>query len=249
MHLRPAFIVPSVALLLAPALFGDENLRPPAKVTSTQRLDFGPAGSIHVNASRGDLYVEAWDLPVVELNVTRFLPFEYAIGQAQRAKQELDAVKVTAEQKTPGDLDIVTTASAHLALWWPPTWGPNRNPVRLEYHVHVPRASRIEIHHGIGLVSVSGVTGDIDATCRRGDIVLWLPESGNYAIDAKNKLGKVSSDFEGRSHEQFLVGQKFANANASPAQHLHLRMGFGGITFKPILPESEADRTLGSAAK
>jgi len=79
--------------------------------------------------------------------------------------------------------------------------------------------------------------------------VLWLPESGNYAIDARNKFGKVSSDFAGRSKERFLVGQKFANANASPAQRIYLRMGFGGITLKPILPESEANGGPSSPAK
>jgi hypothetical protein len=237
MRIKSACILSTVLLSAILPLLGDENLKPPAKTTTTQRIDFVPAGSILVNASRGDLYVEAWDQPVVELDVTKFLPFEYAVGQPERANQLLDAVKVTAGQPAPGEMNISTTAAARVEPWWPPSWAPNRNPVRIEYHIHVPRAAKIEIHHGVGLVSVSGVTGDIRATCHRGDIVLWLPESGNYAIDARNKLGKVSSDFAGRSRERVLVGQKFANANASPAQHLYLRMGFGGITLKPILTE------------
>jgi len=69
--------------------------------------------------------------------------------------------------------------------------------------------------------------------------MLWLPEGGTYSIDAKNKLGKVSSDYAGASLSQFLVGQKFVSASPAPTQRLYLRMGFGGITIKSILPESE----------
>ena len=46
--------------------------------------------------------------------------------------------------------------------------------VLIEYEIHVPRDSRLAIHHGTGLVTVEDVTGDIDASAGRGDIMLWL---------------------------------------------------------------------------
>jgi len=224
---------------MLPPLQCDENLKPPALVTTTQRLDLAPGGAIHVNGSQGDLYVEAWDQPQVELTVTKFMPFEYAPGHPEQATEHMEAVRVVAEQKSPGEVDISTTVPARRGVLWYPTFGTGTHKVTIEYMIHVPRSAKLVIHHGVGLVSVSGVTGDIQATCHRGDIVLWLPESGVYSIDAKNKFGKVSSDFSGRSAARFLVGQKFANASPATVQRLYLRMGFGGITLKPILSASE----------
>jgi hypothetical protein len=239
MRLRAALVLALGLLGVLPPLQCDENLKPPALVTTTQRLDLAPGGAIHVNASEGDLYVETWDKPEVELTVTKFMPFEYAPAHPERATEHMEAVRVIAEQHSPGEVDISTTVPPRRGFRWHPAVGTGTRGVSIEYMIHVPRAAKLVIHHGIGLVSVRGVTGDIQATCHRGDIVLWLPESGVYAIDAKNKFGKVSSDFPGRSAARFVVGQKFANENPSTAQHVYLRMGFGGITLKPIVPESE----------
>jgi len=246
MRCRVAVLLP---LLLASAVLPalcDDSLKPPVQVNETQRFDFAPGGAIHIDGSRGDVYVEAWDEPRVVLTVTKFLPFEYLPGRADEASLRLQAVHVTAEQSKPGELEIDTSRPSRRDLWWPPSWGTNRNPVRIEYHLRVPRSSRLNIRHDIGLVSINGVSGDIHASCHRGDIVLWLPESGTYAIDAKNRFGKVSSDFLGRTHARLLVGQRFEGANATAVQHLVLRMGFGGITLKPLLKESATKDAAGS---
>jgi hypothetical protein len=249
MRFRAALVLALGSLGVLPSLQCDENLKPPALVTTTQRLDLAPGGTIHVNGSEGDLYVEAWDQPQVELTVTKFMPFEYAPGHPERATEHLEAMRVVAERHSPGEVDISMKLPARRGVLWYPTFGARTHQVTVEYMIHVPRAAKLVIHHGVGTVSVSGVTGDIQATCHRGDIVLWLPESGMYAIDAKNKFGKVSSDFAGDSHNQILIGQKFVSPTPATAQHLYLRMGFGGITLKPILPESEGKNPPPSGAK
>lgn len=222
---------------VTPLLLADEALKPPVQATSTEHLDFAPGGLIRVNGSYDDLYVEGWDQPQVEMSVTKFMPFEYKPGYPERATEHLAAVGVVAERRSPPELEI----SVNLPHRGGPPLFPHttKGSVRLECHLRVPRNSRLVIRHGVGMVSVKGVSGDIDARCHRGDILLWLPEGGAYSIDAKNKLGKVSSDYAGASLSEFLVGQKFVRANPAPTQRLYLRMGFGGITIKPILPESE----------
>jgi hypothetical protein len=95
------------------------------------------------------------------------------------------------------------------------------------------------IHQGIGNVLVRDVTGDIDAACRLGDILLWLSGSRTYSIDARSSAGTVSSDFSGAIRSYYLFGQTFSSLNPAPSQRLHLRVRFGGIAIKPILPESE----------
>ena len=101
----------------------------------------------------------------------------------------------------------------------------------VEYQIHAPRESRLVIHHGGGYVFVGGVTGEIEATSRHGDIVLMLPGPGPYSIDAKSKFGYVSSDFLGDSLSQYLVGQRFKGVSPPPSRRIYLRMGFGGITI------------------
>lgn len=234
-------------LALAGPLPADEALKSPAQVTSTEHLDFAPGGLIRVNGSYDDLYVEGWDQPQVEMSVTKFMPFEYKPGHPERATEHLAAVGVVAQRRSPSELEI----SVNLPHRGGPPLFPHttKGSVRLECQLRVPRNSRLVIRHGVGLVSVAGVSGDIDARCHRGDIVLWLPEGGTYSIDAKNKLGKVSSDYAGKSASQFLVGQKFVSANPAATQRLYLRMGFGGITLKPILPESEAQKAAQASPK
>jgi len=44
---------------------------------------------------------------------------------------------------------------------------------------------------------------------------------------------------EGKALNQYLIGQRFTRVTPPAAHRIHLRMGFGGITIKEILPETE----------
>jgi hypothetical protein len=85
---------------------------------------------------------------------------------------------------------------------------------------------------------VNDIAGDVDARVGRGDILLWLPP-GSYSLDARTKFGIVSSDLEGNAHNRYLIGEGFMRDNPAPSHRLRLRMGFGGITLKEVLPESQ----------
>jgi len=110
------------------------------------------------------------------------------------------------------------------------------NDVQADYEIHVPRDSRLAIQHGEGLVQVRGVTGDIDASARRGDILLWLP-LGAYSIDARTRFGTVSSELDGAAGNYYLIGEHFTRTSPAPSHRLTLRAGFGGITIRQIPPE------------
>jgi hypothetical protein len=234
------------ALFITLLLHGDENLKPPAETANTKDFDFAPGGVIRLNGSYGDLSIEGWEQPRVQMTVDKFMPFEYQEGHPERASQHMEAVGISSERRSPTELVISTKL--------PPRHGvlrrrrPSADDVRVEYQLHVPRNSHLVIHHGVGMVTVSDVTGDIEATCSRGDIMVWLDGSGIYSVDARSRLGKVYSDFAGASLNQWLVGQKFVSPHPS-TQRLYLRVGFGGITLKPILPESEARPAKSGADK
>ena len=201
-----------------------QPLTQPRQVTNTQNIEFAPGGTIHINGSYGVLRVEGWDRPEVVVTVTKSLPYGYERKHPDKAKQRLEGLRVVAERTSSTEL-VISTARSSLGI---------------EYEIQVPRSSNLAIHHRTGFVSVSGVTGDIDATCRRGDLVLWLPEKASYSIDARSKVGTVSSDFPGAFAVRHLIGQRYSHADPSPLRRIYLRARFGGITIKPILPESEA---------
>jgi len=218
-------------------LFGADELKQP-QVNSTERVDFAPGGTIRIDGSYGSLTVEGWDQPAVEITVTKSLRFGGSTTQDQD-QPRLESIKLVTNRTSPTELKISTTLASRHGNWSPPLPSTTTNGVGVEYEIHVPRDSRIAIHHGTGMVTISGVTGDIDASAGRGDIMLWLLP-GSYSIDAKTKLGNVSSDFAGAALSKYLMGQRFTHVDPAPSQRLYLRMGFGGITIKEIYPESAA---------
>jgi hypothetical protein len=215
-----------------------------AQVTSTERVNFAPGGLIRLDNSYGEMTVEGWDRPEVEITVVKSTPFDYHAAHPRQASQHMEAVRIVTERRSDTELAIganLPLRGGHFSTFLGHT---TKGGVMLEYQIHVPRDSRLAIHHGVGYVTVSDVTGDIDATVGRGDIMIWLPPdayaAGSYSIDAKTKLGHVSSELQGAVLSQYLIGQHFTRVNPpSPSHKLYLRMGFGGITILGIKPESE----------
>jgi hypothetical protein len=218
---------------------GEGAIKQPPEKTTTDRVNFAPAGTIRINGSYGDLNVDGWDRPEVEVTVIKTLPYGHKAKQPDQGAPDLDRVRIVTEHKSPTELTISTALPPRRLPWTPPFTRHTTGGVMVQYEIHVPRDTRLAIHHGTGYVSVNGVTGDIDASVGRGDILLWLPP-GSYSLDARTKFGIVSSDLEGDAHNRHLIGESFTRVNAPPSHKLHLRMGFGGITLKEILPESQA---------
>jgi hypothetical protein len=223
-------------------LHGEQEFKQ-TQVTSTERVSFAPGGTIHVNHSYGDLNVDGWDRPEVEVTVTKSLNRFGESKIQDQDKSRLASIQVTTAQGSPTELTISTMLASRHSKWSPPLPSTTTAGVGLEYAIHVPHDSKLVIHHGIGSVSVAQVTGDVEATCGRGDILLWLLPGGSYAIDAKVKFGHVSSVLEGSALNQYLIGQRFRRADSPSSHRLHLRMGFGGITIQEIAPEAIGPRS------
>lgn len=208
----------------SPPVFGGEQR---IQAASTQRVRFAPGGLIRVNGSYGALNVEGWEQPEVEITVIKSTQKCYGTKQQEKAASSLEHVRISTERHSDTELTISTSRSGGVSV---------------DYEIRVPRDSRLEIHHGTGQVLVANVSGDIQASGHRGDLLLLLPETSSYAIDAKTKFGVVTSDFAGDVHlRRYLLGERLAGP---PASHrLYLRMGFGGITIKSVPQEAETPVT------
>src|SRR6202023_2207966 len=165
-------------------------------------------------------------------------PYDYGKNRPDTATKHLEAVRILTERKSNAELVISTNLPDRGGLGSPPLPRKTKGGVSIEYDIHAPRDSKLVIHHGNGFVFVNDVSGDIEATCGRGDIVLMLRDAGKYSIDAKSRFGTVRSDVPGNLHlKLYRLGERYAVANPSSPRQIYLRMGFGGISIKDILPE------------
>jgi len=195
--------------------------------TSDQSFPFPPGGLVRVAGLFGDLIVEGSDDPDVRIDVKKFLEY------GDRDPQRLERVQLAAERRSDSELSITATAPSPNRFVHP--FGSKGDGVGLETHIRVPRNTRLVIRQGGGTVSISNVTGAIDAENGRGDVVLWLADANRYAVDAKSKFGVVGSDFAGDPRLLFYrLGERFAANQRQPLTPIHLRVGFGGIMIKRL---------------
>jgi hypothetical protein len=210
------------------------------EVTNTQRLPFAPGGAIRLNSSYGYLTVEGWDEPEVEITVIKSTDSFYEPSRQPRAEQPFPQVRVAAERRSDNELVISTMVSGRHRFLPRAEHG-----VTVEYKIHVPRDSRLVVHHDHGYVWVSDVTGDLDLRSHTGDMIVMLPGPGPYSIDARTRLGSVSSDITGKSLSrlsQLLVGSHFDYASQAPQRRIYLRMGRGSIEVLRDLPDRPVEK-------
>jgi hypothetical protein len=220
------------AIMMAPLLTADVSIQRPEQVSHTESVSFAPGGTIRFDKSFGDLYVEGWDQPQVEMTLIKsFQDYDAPKNVTER----LERVKFTTEHPSATELVIGTNIPSH-SFFRHPFGG--KGPVDVRYELRVPRDSHLVIHHGGGNILIGNVVGNIEATNREGDIELMLPDPGPYAIDAKSKMGTVISDFAGKAHVRYFIGEQFAGVDANSPHKIFLRVGFGGITIKEVPPEA-----------
>jgi hypothetical protein len=221
------------------SLFAGTAPAPPVQVQTSEHVDFAPDGTIHMKNSFGNLSVEGWDQNEVEVTVVKSMGFDSE--PARLATRHLDSVHIVTGHPSNTDMEITTNRSGC----------PNRfthpldkcRDVMVEYRIKAPRNARLVIAHAGGYISVTGMTGDIEATSPRGDMVLVLPDLPKYLIEAHTKIGLVTSDIAGATRSKHLFGENFTHGDASLTRRLSLRMGFGGITIKELPAETLAPAT------
>src|SRR5579863_1976012 len=83
---------------LAVFLIAASGLALGAEVSNTERMDFPSGGALRFQNSNGELTVEGWDQPGLEITTIKSAP----------TAKELEQVRMTTERK--GDEIVVTTA-------------------------------------------------------------------------------------------------------------------------------------------
>lgn len=194
------------------------------QVSNTEHFDLPPGGTLRLVNSTGEVTIEGWDQPGVEMTTLKWIK-DPATGSDQGSR-ELAQVKIASDRKG-SELDI-TTQFPHSRLLPPSFPIGGSTDVGLDYHIKVPRDTKVIVQHYIGEVNIEGVTSDVQAAARQGTIVLHLPENGQYTIAAKSDVGNVVSDFPGTSKRWRVFGKELTQASAAPHK-LDLRDRYGDI--------------------
>jgi hypothetical protein len=201
------------------------------QITKTERADLPAGGTVRLKNSTGELTIEGWDQPGVEITTTKSTMLKYPAAGAERDKAShmLDEVKVS-EATEGGQLVITTDFPRHRRFLPRPSVGAR--DFDLEYLIKVPRDAKLIVDHDSGEIHFDEVTGDIHATVIQGLITLHLPQTAQYAIDAKSKIGEVISDFPGTTTRKHF-GHAFTESTQAP-HHLDLRIDYGDIVILKI---------------
>jgi len=205
----------------------------PVESTSVQRVRFAPGGTVRIEHSYGYLTVEGWDEPEVELAVTKSTDKFYKPSQQPRAASRAEAVKVVAEEPSSSTLTISTYLPRGKGLVRTVLLLPkSKRGITTDCTVRVPRNTRLLVQHDHGYISVDGVAGDIEVLAHTGDMIVTLTDNGSYAIDARTRLGNITSDFTGGSGPRLPFGWRFALHSEAEPRRVRLRIGRGSITIK-----------------
>jgi hypothetical protein len=219
-------------------VLADDDFRQKVQVVKTEYVDFPSGGTVRLRNSTGELTVEGWDRPGVEITTVKSTKATYASAERKKASRDLDKVQIAVERR--GDELVISTDFPRHRGFPPSSPLGGATNFHLDYHIKVPRDARLVVDHDVGDVHFDGVTGDIHATALQGGITLHLPEGGQYGIDAESDFGSVISDFPGSTRRRFwLVGHQFIQTSQAPHK-LYLRDGFGDIIIlkfrKPQTP-------------
>lgn len=217
-----------IGLGLACALLAENLPQPYVQTTKTEKVDFPAGGTLRIEHSVGELTIEGWDQPGVEITTTKSTTAIYTQKDKDKQTHDLDGIQVSTKRQG-NDVVITTQYPGHLAFPYITTLARVEN-FYLDYHIKVPRSAKLVIEHKDGEVHITDVAGSIDASVHQGLISVFVLGDAPPSIDAKSKFGTINSDFAGqeKAHELF-IGHTFIEAGTTAAQSLKLRMTYGDI--------------------
>jgi hypothetical protein len=213
------------------------------QVSKTEAMDFPAGGTLHLENSTGNVNIEGWDQPGIEITTIKSSKNDRQTEDREETLKELGRVEITTK-RNGNELVIATQYPHHQAPPW--LWPLSRvTNFNLAYDIKVPRNAKIVVQHDAGNIYIDDIAGDVEANARQGLIFLRLTGDAPRAIDAKSVSGSVNSDFPGKeTRKVFTFGHQFVDS-ASAAQSLHLRIGFGDIILlKAHDPRSPARKVV-----
>src|SRR5271169_5630764 len=97
-----------IAIALELPLLADDRSKETLSTTQTERFNVPAAGAIRLENSFGEVDIDGWGRPEVEVTMVRSSEHLYGADKRAEAQRRLDSVKITA--KRDGNDVLVSTA-------------------------------------------------------------------------------------------------------------------------------------------
>ncbi|MBV8856908.1 MAG: DUF4097 family beta strand repeat protein [Acidobacteria bacterium] len=201
-------------------------------VTMKDRIEFAEGGTLNLQGTWGEVTVEGWDQPFVEITLDKTTNKKYAPKNEAQAQKALAKFGYTVKKDSAASITLAGFQPSSNLLTRP--FG-GKSAVKLVYTIKVPRRSNVNIDHSMGVVAVNDVSGDLAVKNRIGEVSLKLPENGQFTVDARSKVGDVSSSarFLGDNGREHVVGQKLVSRQDERESHrVFVRVQVGAITVR-----------------
>ncbi len=208
----------------------------PVTASHSATLPLGANGTVLIEKSWGEIDVEAWDKPSVQ--VTMSLRTQKAIepDEQAEARERLDRFGFDA-RKTGADSVTISGRSPDASLLRP--FG-GKSGVQVHYAVKMPRTANLRVDHQVGEVRVTGISGNVDAANGTGEVTLRLPLTPQVAVESSSRVGDGEFDDallkRGSYRRNMVVGHSFSYAPATAHRHVSARVGVGSVSIRQDQP-------------
>ena len=179
----------ALGLAVACLLPGVDEAPQAVEVTKTDRIDFPANGTLRVQNSTGELTIEGWDQPGIEIMTTKSSKEPHLPSGREKAMKDLDRVRISTK-RNGDELILATEYPRHRAFPWVTPLQTVTN-FDLVYRIKVPRNAKVIVKHGDGDVYINDVAANIEAKARQGMIALRLVSEASPVIDAKSDMGQA----------------------------------------------------------
>jgi len=190
--------------------------------TSHQRTRLFSTGTLTIDTRVGDLHIEGWDDPYVEVEE------EKVVRANSKGKADLlyGRIQVLLEGQ---DKQVVLRTTYPPRRLWRPFRGESQLTVNLR--VKMPYDAGLSLKCVDGDVRIRGLVGRQQIRVNYGDVEIDVPDVYNLrSLDARALLGYVQSDLHGGMNQDSSgFGKRTSFQNSSGTQEITVRVRMGGV--------------------
>jgi hypothetical protein len=181
-----------------------------------QQIPVGDADEIALDFPVGEVTVEAWDNPQVDLDVKIACKKKTGRSRCEEAAKALRLV-----YNTSGDRLRVEVKN------WPKMAGKSLHVIA---KINVPRNLPLWTDLGVGELNVEGTTGDLTVDLGVGEVRITLPKDAIRSVDLDTGIGEANLSADGRHYESAgLMARQLTWHKGTGNAHVKVDCGVGEI--------------------
>ena len=176
-------------------------------------------GTLTINARMGDIYVDGWDEPRLEIEAEKVVEAK----DVKRAQPLYDRVRVVLEGQ---DKQVVLRTVYPARRLWRPFRGESK--LSVNFRIHMPFDANLTMKCVDGDVRTSGLIGTQQISVNYGDVEVNVPSLYRLrSLNARTILGYVQSDLHGEDSAGW--GRRIMFWNSDGDQDIKVRVRMGGV--------------------